>query len=418
VITPLWDSDVVAILLAGGILAAAAVRLRVPGELERATRAPGATAAGVFALVLAGSAAARLVADAADVREPTLLVYELTLCAIAVGLLLGLDRGERARAAVADLVVDLGEQPGTLRDALARALGDPSLEIGFWLPGEQAYVNADGRPLEPPDPESGQRVTELAQAGAPVAVLVHDPAVLDEPELVEALAAAARLAAANAELQASVRGQVAEVAASRRRLVRAGAEERHRLEERLHAGAQRRLEALRESLEESRRRAAISEIEEPIAQAQEQLERALAELRELAAGLHPLALAERGLRDALRELAVRFPLAVDVAAPAARFPIEVEATVYFVCSEALANAAKHAEASRVWIDVADRRESLTVRISDDGRGGANTSSGSGLRGLIDRVEALGGRLEISSPPDRGTVLSAAIPLTATPSGQA
>ena len=280
VVKPLWDSDTVTIALALAIAVTAVTRQLVPGELERAARVPGTAAALAFAAVLGGSAVARLAAaSASDVQESTLLAYQLTLCAIAVGLLLGLDRAERARATVADLVVDLGDQPGTLRAALASALGDPSLEIGYWVPAARAYVDAEGRPVRLPAPDAGRHVTKLERRGAPVAALVHDPAVLDAPALVDALATAARLAAANAELQADVRAQVEEIDASRGRLVRAGDEERRHLERRLRAGAQQRLEALRLALERSRARAGAGDSATRIAEAQDQLERTLVQLR-------------------------------------------------------------------------------------------------------------------------------------------
>ncbi|MFL5896161.1 MAG: sensor histidine kinase [Thermoleophilaceae bacterium] len=414
VITPIWDSDPATLALAGAIVLVAAIRHRADAGLGRAARMPGTAAAVALALVLAAGAAARIAAPDGDVRAPTLLAYELTLCAIAVSLLIGLDRAARGRAAVADLVVELGPRSGTLHDALAWALGDPTLELGYWLPGLGDYVDAQGRPLALPAPDSGRRVTRLERAGQPVAALVHDPTVLDDPALVDALAAAARLTAANAELQAGVQAQVAEVAASRRRLVRAGDEERRRLEERLGAGARRRLAALTAPLARSRERAQDPETASRIAQAERQLATTLGELRELAAGLHPAALAEGGLRDALEQLAERCPVPVVIDAPDIRLPIDVEVTVYFVCSEALANVAKYARATRVSIVVQASGHEVVVRVGDDGVGGADPASGSGLRGLSDRLAALGGRLELSSPPQRGTTLTAQVPFASDP----
>jgi signal transduction histidine kinase len=126
--------------------------------------------------------------------------------------------------------------------------------------------------------------------------------------------------------------------------------------------------------------------------------------------LHPRLLTERGLEGALVELARRSPLPVEVSAATGRLSEELEAAVYFVCSEALANAAKHAGATKVAIDTTARNGELTVRIADDGKGGADAARGSGLRGLVDRVEALGGELRVESPAGGGTVIVALLPL--------
>ena len=179
--------------------------------------------------MLAAPAVARLAYPAGDANEAGLLAYEAGLVIVAAGLLAGLLRGPWQRAPVADLVVELGDvASGPLRDALARALGDPTLQVGYWLDG--GYVDAEGARIELPGPGSPRAVTLVERDGRPLAALVHDPAVLDDPGLVEGVAAAARLAAANARLHAEVRTQLAELAASRRRIVEAGDDERRRLE--------------------------------------------------------------------------------------------------------------------------------------------------------------------------------------------
>jgi signal transduction histidine kinase len=243
----------------------------------------------------------------------------------------------------------------------------------------------------------------------PIAALVHDMAVLDDPGLREAVSAAARLAAANARLQAEVRGQVAELRASRRRILEVGNEERRRLERRLREGAELRLERLAEQLRGARF-AAPSEADMSIDRIETQLAQALEELRQLAHGLHPRVLAEAGLAGALASLAQQAAVPVDVATPAARLPAEVEAVAYFLCSEALANVAKHASASGVTISVTTGDGRVRVEVEDDGLGGADPAGGTGLRGLADRVEALGGTLHVESPAGGGTRLAAEIPL--------
>jgi signal transduction histidine kinase len=244
----------------------------------------------------------------------------------------------------------------------------------------------------------------------PIAALVHDPAVLDDPGLREAVSSAAQLAAANARLQAEVRARVAELRASRRRIVEAGDEERRRLERRLREGAEERLELLAEHLRRARLSAGSDAARERLDRTEAQLERTLEELRRLAHGLHPRVLAETGLAGALASLAEQAPIPVEVAAPDAKLPPEVEAVAYFLCSEALANVAKHASASRVSLSVTTGDGRVRIEVEDDGLGGADPARGTGLRGLVDRVEALGGTFNLESPAGAGTRLAAEIPL--------
>jgi signal transduction histidine kinase len=409
-VTPAWRSWSATIVLASLLVGVAGRSyLRAAGR-ERRERLAALQATAFLGVVLAADALIRIAVSAPEAKDATLLANEAALVALAVSLLVGLLRWPWERAEVTDFVVELGEaRSGTLRDALARALGDPTLELGYWLPASGAYVDAAGHRLELPAAGSDRGATRVERDGQAVAVLLHDPAVLDDPGLVEAVAAAARLAASNARLQAEVRAQVSELQESRRRLVRAGDEERRRLEQRLREGAERRLVALEHVLElvsGNTSRTRTAEIE----RARAQLARTLADLRDLAGGLHPRALAEKGLAAALASLARRSPVPVELAVLAGPLSAEVEAAAYFVCSEALANAAKYASASRVVVRVtADDRAAL-VEIVDDGVGGADPAQGSGLRGLADRVEALDGALRLESPPGDGTCLAAELPL--------
>ena len=233
--------------------------------------------------------------------------------------------------------------------------------------------------------------------------------MLGDPALVEAVAAATRLSATNAALDAEVRAQLGELAASRRRLLVAADEERRRLESRLREGPERRLAALQASLDRvpSRPHAPAGEA---VGRARHQLNQTLQELDELARGLHPRELAEAGLAQALASLTASGPVPVELSIRAQDLPAELAATVYFFCAEALANVAKHASASRVRIDVAHRDGRLAVVVVDDGAAARTRSRGTGLQGLADRVEALGGRLEVVSEPTTGTRLAAEIPL--------
>jgi signal transduction histidine kinase len=305
------------------------------------------------------------------------------------------------RPAVTDLVVDLGEtRSRTVRDALARALGDPTLAVAY--PVDGGYVDGTGRPMTLPPQGSAQRVTRIGRDDEETVVLIHDPSVLDDPGLIEAVAAATRLAGANARLQAEVRAQVAELEASRRRLLEAGDAERRRLEARLRMGAARRLTLVAQQLAKARA-GAIAAALPAIEQAERQLAKTEIDLRELAAGLHPRDLVERGLTAAIADLARRSPVPVDATVAAGRLPEHLEAAVFFVCSEALANVVKHARASHVAIRIEDAGPTVVVDVVDDGVGGAEP------RSISDRVEAIGGTLELESPTGGGTRLRAELP---------
>jgi signal transduction histidine kinase len=260
---------------------------------------------------------------------------------------------------------------------------------------------------------AGRGVTLVHEAGDAVAALIHDPAVLDDRELASSVAAAARLAVANASMQAQMATRLQEVDASRRRLVEAGDDERRRLGDDLQTGVQRRLDAISGRLATL---AAHREGESAIAlrRLSAELDDAQGDLQRFAAGIHPPALTEHGLGAALAELAARSAVPVSLAVVQRRFPATHEAAAFFVCSEGLANVAKYAGATGVDIDVTATDERLVVRVADDGRGGADAARGSGLRGLADRVQALGGALKVDSPPGAGTRLQATLPIAHRP----
>jgi signal transduction histidine kinase len=319
----------------------------------------------------------------------------------------------RRRATVADLVVELGpaRRSHSVRDALARALGDPTLEIGYWLPDAGRYVDLDGRPVELPGRDTGRAATIVEHDGERVAALVHDAAALDAPPLAEAVQEAAGLVLANARLQAEVGAQVQQLRASRQRIVEARDEQRSRLSSRLHEGAERRLGEVAEAVERARAHAAASGQDlELLDMIDSELAKARDELRELGRGIHPRVLTERGLGAALEALAERAAMPVELGAPPRRLPGPVEAAAYFVCSEALANVAKYARASHARCEVSCDDGWVRIAVVDDGVGGADPARGSGLRGLADRVEALGGRLAVTSAVGAGTTVRAELPL--------
>jgi signal transduction histidine kinase len=397
VIPPIWASEPAAIALAAAlVLVVAQGHAQAVGAARRARALSLAATAGVAA-ALAGGAAARLAFPAGDADDASLLVLELALCAAGGALGWGLRTRPWEHVELTDLVVELGEANSvSLRDQLARALGDPTLEVGYRV--REGYVDVDGRPLSLPDPGSSRAVT-FAERDA--IALVHDPAVLDEAPLVQAVASSARMAASNAQLRSTVRAQVAELRASRRRIVAAGAEQRRALEQRLHDGAQRRLAELETLLDQARPSGLVD-------RAIGLLERADDDLTALARGLHPRDLGERGLAGALASLAEASPVPVELRVSDERWPAEIEGVAYFVCAEALANAVKHACASRVAIRAAREHGRLALEIADDGAGGAAFRPGGGLAGLADRVDAVGGVLRLDSPPGAGTRLVAAL----------
>ena len=350
--------------------------------------------------------------------EPLDDVIFVAQIAIPIAVLLVILQARMARAAVADLVVELGQTPtpARLRDALANALGDPSLRVAYWAPVENRFVDAAGEAVELPDEGTGQAVTMLERDGVPAAAIIHDAILLDEPGLVASVASAMRLAVENDRLTAAVEDQLTEVRASRARIVAAGDAERQRLERDLHDGAQQRLVALTLALRLARTRLgddADPAVTRSLEQASEEAKAALSELRELARGIHPQILTSAGLHAAVESLAARSPASVSVDIdPDARFEPAVEAIAYFVVSESLANIAKHAEAGAVDVRAGWQEGVLVVEVADNGRGGADPKSGSGLRGLVDRVSAVDGTLQVTSPPGGGTRIVARIPTAA------
>jgi signal transduction histidine kinase len=316
--------------------------------------------------------------------------------------------------AVSELIARLNETPqrGELRDALARAIDDPSLELAYWLPDDKRFVDADGHPVELPGPDSGRVVTPVQREGDYVAALVHDPVVEEQQGHVDAVCSAASLALENERLEAELRAKVEELRASRQRMLSIGLEERRRLERDLHDGAQQRLVsmALNMRLARDRLRDAPEAAERLLDGAGEELDAALDELRELARGIHPAVLSDRGLEPALEALVNRTPLPVELrSTPRERLPEAVELAAYFVVSEALTNVVKYAHATYATVNVASDNGRVLVQVADDGVGGADPARGTGLRGLSDRLAVLEGRLEIDSQAGRGTKITARIP---------
>lgn len=412
----------IVVLMFTALLVVVLARWRRASGAQRRTLAPGVWGGAAIVLTIIAERGVLFFGAPPGLGVGLRWSAQVVLVVWPLALLLGLLRSHLDRSAVSRMIVELGAgfPPGDrLRTVLASALHDPSLELAYWLPERQAFVDADGATVDLPTADA-RTVTYLARDGARIAVLVHDAALAAEPELVEAVAAGAGLAIDNERLQAEVRAQLREVHASRARIVEAAYSARREVERNLHDGAQQRLLSVALALRLARRqlggegeraggRGSVGEVSELLEDASTELAGALDELRELARGIYPVLLTDSGLGPALQSLADRSPVrAVLTAAPAGRLPGPVEQTCYFVVSEALANAAKHAAAAEISIGVREHAGQVTVEIADDGVGGADPT-GSGLHGLTDRVAALGGLLRVDSPVGGGTRVIAELP---------
>ena len=343
-----------------------------------------------------------------------LIAMEPVLVAlIPLAFLGGIFQVGRLRGPVGQLVDDLESVPeaGALERRIARALGDPTARVYYRIEGAEAYTDSFGNPVGA-DWLAAQASTPLEHRGTALGVLVHDPGLLAQPELVHSVCAAASLALANERLRAEVQAHLAEVESSRTRIVQAADAERRRIERNLHDGAQQRLVALRLGLRLNAQqlRARDETAAEQFERSARELDEAIAELRELAHGIHPAILTDEGLTAATEVLLERTRLLADFRnSLPSRPPPTVEAAAYYVVAEALSNVAKHANASMLRLNLEHEEGMLVVSIVDNGVGGADMKRGSGLEGLSDRVAAVGGRLEVTSPSHGGTTIRATFP---------
>jgi signal transduction histidine kinase len=396
-----------------GTAAVVALRWRSASAPGRRALVPGV--AGAACLLLFGW----LLAAQFLTGEKSMLLLWIGVCSlltVPIAFLAGLLRSRLARGGLADLFRGLRTlRPDDLRGALAKALGDPGLQVGYaTTPDSGAYADLDGTPITLPGAGASRSVAVVERDGPLSAVLVYDRSLDDDPELVDAVTAAATIALENQHLHTEARRRLAEVEHSRERIIAAGDAERRRIERNLHDGAQQGLVtlAMQLSLIQRQIRSDPEDAEQLVTSASDQLAHSLAELRELARGIHPAAL-DQGLDVALEALATRSAVPATVeCAPGPRLPQPVEFAAYFVASEALANAAKYAGATAVTVRVLRTGPTAVVEIADDGVGGADPTAGSGLRGLTDRVEALRGRLAVVSPAGGGTVVRAELPARA------
>jgi signal transduction histidine kinase len=371
----------------------------------------------VLAIVMAGLGVSGLAGEDGRLVGPwalgpgvgiALCLLALPAAIVSIAALEGVGAG--LRALVRWLLRSRVAEGGPVRELLAERLGDRSLSIAYWLPEREIFVDDAGRPVRLPDPGSGRAWTAVDRGGVRLAAIVHDAELDASPELVTAAASAAALAIDNERLKAELRARVEELRVSRLRIVEAADDARRRIERDLHDGAQQQLVSLALDLRMLKARLADSGLAGTVDQIGEKLAIALAELREFARGIHPAFLSERGVGAAVEALVARAPLNIEASVELnERLPAPVEAAAYFVIAEGLTNVVRYAETRNAWVHVSRVGGEVVVQVSDDGKGGAIVEGGTGLRGLIDRLAVLDGRLEVTSPPGGGTKLEAYIP---------
>lgn len=374
-------------------------------------RARGRKVAAAAAVAVASMAGVLTVGTLAGWLDPDTgrLAFALVLGATSIFLAADLRWGGWARDAFTRMVIDLGDsdQPATLRGFIAEALGDRTVVIGYATGVVGEYVDDSGRPLEVPKSVPGRSLTMLKVDGEQVGILISEGEAETDEALVKGVSAAARLALSNARLQMQARRRITELASSRRRLIDAADAERSRIHHELEIRVGRHLtsaEALLVGFAASGGPSAVTD------ELVDGLHGVTAELTEFTVGIGSGWVVADGLAAAVTRLAQHSSIPIDIDIPADRLPTLVETTAYFVCSEGLANAAKHARATRISVRAKQESGHLDLEVVDNGNGGADVAGGSGIRGLADRVEAIGGSLLVEDRPTGGTRLHAALPL--------
>ncbi len=397
-----------ALLICGAVLLH--LRRRVSG---RSKRRIAALLVDTFGLTLVSLAVLSL----GGIRPWPGIAVVQAITSLAMGLapvvfLLGLLDLRLARADVGGLLVELDRDPTLdLKAPLARALHDPSLELAYWLADQGTWADQDGRPLVLPDADRRRSVRLIYRDHEPVAALFFDPALDDQEELLNEVSAAAGIALDNGRLRAELRARVQELKSSQVRALEAGRRERQLLERNLHDGAQQRLVGISIELGSLESQATTDpELRQRLTRTRAEVSASLAQLRDIAHGIYPAVLSGHGLAVALESLTAGAPIPVRLRVDlSGRLPEAVEVAAYYIVSEALTNVAKHARADSATVHVDRDGDLLVVEVVDDGVGGATVFGASGLRGLRDRAEVLGGRLLITNPAGGGSTVRAEIP---------
>jgi signal transduction histidine kinase len=389
------------------LLALVALLVQIEGRRDTAAGYPTGAAIAVAAVLGASWSVSRLWAEAFD---PTLalVVYEFVLLAVAIAFPLAAGAVIRSRARLADRLLADERLVGLEGFAvvLGHALSDPSVQVLRWHGSDAGYLDEGGRSV--PTGGDERRWLTVADADGPVAVVAHQSSALDDPATAEAVMAAVRLALRHERLQHEQRQQLAELEASRARIVAAADRERERAATQLRGDVGLSLQLAQSELSAVPTAEQDPAVVESLDIVVSELVTAQTEIIDLVAGVPPARLGSGRLQEALQALAQRSPVPVSVTvATNAASGQDTEAALFYVCSEALANAVKHADAKRIGITVRRVNGAIEAVISDDGGGGADPS-GSGLQGLADRLATLNGRLRVESPPGAGTTVTAVV----------
>jgi len=389
------------------VFALVALLLLVEGHRDTATGYPTVAAIAVAAVLGASWSVSRLRAEAFD---PTLALvgYELVLLAVAAAFPVAAQAVIRSRARLADRLL-AGERLAGLEGfavVLGRVLGDASVQVFRWHDANAGYVDERGRSV--PTGGDERRWITVTDADGPVAIVAYQSSALDDPGTAEGVTAAVRLAVRHERLQHEQQQQLSELEASRARIVAAADRERERAAIQLRENVGVTLELAQAELSAVRSAAGNTTAVESLDIVVGELATAQTEIVELVAGVPPAQLGSGRLQEALQALAQRSPIPVSVTvATDAASDQDTEAALFYVCSEALANAVKHADAKRIGIAVRRVNGAIEAVISDDGRGGADPT-GSGLQGLADRLATLNGQLRVDTPPGAGTTVTAMV----------
>jgi signal transduction histidine kinase len=387
---------------------------RSSGPIRRVTAPVLLAGAAYVLLVLAGAAlsAAPGLVGTGSLAYRLWLAQAVALCAIGLAVAWSWLLRRRTRSLMAGLVVVLGRSPppGGLQEMLGRTLGDPELMLAYTLDGRQELVDANGRPV---DVAEGLARTPIAREGRTIAVLLHRPGLLDDPAVVEEVAAATRLALDNERLHAEVLARIEDLRASRARIVAAGEAERRRLERDLHDGAQQRLLGL--SLALGFTRTQVTEGVDPtiltlIDDAEERLRGAIDDLREVAHGIYPAVLASDGLGAAVDALRERASIPIKVTSlPDDRLPGSVESAAYFLIAEVTGPVVIHAGATKATVDARRVGDAFVITVTVDGAQRPDSELEGMLIDLEDRIGALGGQLRVEHDEPRRLEVRADIP---------
>jgi signal transduction histidine kinase len=385
-------------------------RVRRVVGLDRRLMGPVAVAALVAGTASATSPVAQVARLPESFLDVVFAVQSTLLLGVPTAFAIAALRRRLTSTVIADLVQRLrGEPtPENVEDAFQHVLADPDLRVYYWSEEPPGYVDRDGQGFDETAPTSFLLLPVATAAGEPLAVIRAGPALGRYPDLVAAAITVGALAVENVRLQVTLRAQLAQVRASRARIIEAGLAERQALEGDLNTGALNRILTLIDVLA-VRQAEAPGELEEISRYATEQLGQVAAELQDIARGLHPSVLSTAGLLEAVCRISRAQPIPVSVELPDRQFPISVQVAAYYVISEAITNAVRHARASQILVLGVDTGKTLLLTVKDDGCGGATAEGGTGLLGLTERLHALDGELSVVSPEGQGTVLMAEIP---------